>query len=60
MNIDVFTLFPAWFEWFREQRHVARALEVGHAFECIDPRASTPLKWGQVDAAGRGWSCGWT
>ena len=49
MNIDVFTLFPAWFEWFREQRHVARALEVGHAFECIDPRASTPLKWGQVD-----------
>ena len=49
MNIDVFTLFPAWFEWFREQRHVARALEIGHSFECIDPRASTPLKWGQVD-----------
>jgi tRNA (guanine37-N1)-methyltransferase len=49
VNIDVFTLFPAWFAWFREQRHVARALEVGHAFECIDPRASTPLKWGQVD-----------
>jgi tRNA (guanine37-N1)-methyltransferase len=49
VNIDVFTLFPAWFEWFREQRHVARALGLGHAFECIDPRASTPLKWGQVD-----------
>ena len=49
MNIDVFTLFPAWFDWFREQRHVARALEIGHSFECIDPRASTPLKWGQVD-----------
>ena len=49
MNIDVFTLFPAWFEWFREQRHVGRALEIGHSFECIDPRASTPLKWGQVD-----------
>jgi len=49
VNIDVFTLFPAWFDWFREQRHVARALEVGHSFECIDPRASTPLKWGQVD-----------
>jgi tRNA (guanine37-N1)-methyltransferase len=49
VNIDVFTLFPAWFEWFREQRHVARALEIGHSFECIDPRASTPLKWGQVD-----------
>jgi tRNA (guanine37-N1)-methyltransferase len=49
VNIDVFTLFPAWFEWFREQRHVGRALEIGHSFECIDPRASTPLKWGQVD-----------
>ena len=49
MNLDVFTLFPAWFEWFREQRHVARALGLGHAFECIDPRKTTPLKWGQVD-----------
>jgi len=49
VNIDVFTLFPAWFEWFREQRHVARALGVGHTFECVDPRETTPLKWGQVD-----------
>jgi tRNA (guanine37-N1)-methyltransferase len=49
VNIDVFTLFPAWFEWFREQRHVARALGLGHSFECVDPRESTPLKWGQVD-----------
>jgi tRNA (guanine37-N1)-methyltransferase len=49
VNIDVFTLFPAWFEWFRGQRHVARALELGHSLECVDPRASTPLKWGQVD-----------
>ncbi len=49
MNIDVFTLFPAWFEWFREQRHVANALASGHGMETIDPRESTPLKWGQVD-----------
>ena len=49
MNIDVFTLFPQWFEWFREQRHVSNALELGHTFECIDPRETTPLKWGQVD-----------
>jgi tRNA (guanine37-N1)-methyltransferase len=49
VNLDVFTLFPAWFEWFREQRHVARALELGHTLECVDPRESTPLKWGQVD-----------
>jgi tRNA (guanine37-N1)-methyltransferase len=49
VNIDVFTLFPQWFEWFREQRHVANALALGHSFECVDPRESTPLKWGQVD-----------
>ena len=49
MNIDVFTLFPAWFDWFRTQRHVANALALGHTLECVDYRASTPLKWGQVD-----------
>ena len=46
MNVDVFTLFPAWFGWFREQRHV-RASGVG--FEAVDLRATTPLKAGQVD-----------
>jgi tRNA (guanine37-N1)-methyltransferase len=49
VRIDVFTLFPQWFEWFRTQRHVANALELGHAVEYVDPRESTPLKWGQVD-----------
>ena len=49
MNLDVFTLFPQWFQWFREQRHVANALALGHTLETIDPRESTPLKWGQVD-----------
>jgi tRNA (guanine37-N1)-methyltransferase len=49
MNIDIFTLFPAWFDWFREQRHVRNALELGHTLEAIDLRATTPLKAGQVD-----------
>jgi tRNA (guanine37-N1)-methyltransferase len=49
MNADVFTLFPQWFEWFRTQRHVENALALGHAVEAVDFRASTPLKWGQVD-----------
>ena len=49
MNLDVFTLFPPWFDWFRTQRHVANALALGHTLETIDPRESTPLKWGQVD-----------
>jgi tRNA (guanine37-N1)-methyltransferase len=49
MKIDVFTLFPAWFDWFREQRHVRNALGLGHTLETVDLRATTPLKAGQVD-----------
>jgi tRNA (guanine37-N1)-methyltransferase len=49
VNIDVFTLFPQWFEWFREQRHVSNALALGHGLEAVDLRATTPLNWGQVD-----------
>jgi tRNA (guanine37-N1)-methyltransferase len=49
MNIDILTLFPAWFDWFREQRHVRNALELGHSLEAVDLRATTPLKAGQVD-----------
>jgi tRNA (guanine37-N1)-methyltransferase len=49
VNIDVFTLFPQWFEWFRTQRHVANALELGHSLTAVDLRATTPLNWGQVD-----------
>src|SRR3954470_22166891 len=49
MDVDVFTLFPGWFDWFRGQRHVANALALGHALDCVDYRATTPLKAGQVD-----------
>jgi tRNA (guanine37-N1)-methyltransferase len=49
VNLDVFTLFPQWFDWFRTQRHVANALALGHTFDAVDMRASTPLNWGQVD-----------
>jgi tRNA (guanine37-N1)-methyltransferase len=49
VNIDVLTLFPQWFDWFRGQRHVANALAHGHALEPVDMRASTPLSAGQVD-----------
>jgi tRNA (guanine37-N1)-methyltransferase len=49
VNADVFTLFPQWFDWFRRQRHVENALRLGHTVEAVDFRASTPLKWGQVD-----------
>ena len=49
MRIDVFTLFPDWFDWFRAQRHVRNALDLGHEFETVDLRATTPLTAGQVD-----------
>jgi tRNA (guanine37-N1)-methyltransferase len=49
MELDVFTLFPEAFGWFREQRHVANALALGHTLDCVDYRATTPLSGGQVD-----------
>jgi tRNA (guanine37-N1)-methyltransferase len=49
VNIDVVTLFPSWFGWFAEQRHVRNAAARGHRLEAVDLRASTPLKAGQVD-----------
>jgi tRNA (guanine37-N1)-methyltransferase len=49
MKIDVFTLFPDWFDWFAEQRHVRNAAGLGHTFEAVDLRATTPLSAGQVD-----------
>ena len=38
MRIDVFTLFPHWFDWFRTQRHVANAVALGHTLETVDYR----------------------
>lgn len=49
MKIDVFTLFPQAFEWFRAQRHVAGALAQGNGLACINYRDHTPLNAGQVD-----------
>ncbi len=49
VKLDVVTLFPDWFEWFRSQRHVANALAAGSALTLINPRDHTPLGGGQVD-----------
>jgi tRNA (guanine37-N1)-methyltransferase len=49
VNIDVFTLFPEWFEWFGSQRHVGNALAAGSRLQCVNPREHTPLSGGQVD-----------
>ena len=49
MKIDILTLFPRWFDWFVEQRHVKNALAQCHELETVDLRATTPLTAGQVD-----------
>jgi tRNA (guanine37-N1)-methyltransferase len=49
VNIDVFTLFPEWFEWFTSQRHVGNALANGSSLRCVNIREHTPLSGAQVD-----------
>jgi tRNA (guanine37-N1)-methyltransferase len=56
--VDVFTLFPEHFEWFRGQRHVANALEAGNELRLFNYRDTTPLGAGQVDDAPYGGGAG--
>ena len=49
MNVDVFTLFPDWFEFFTGQRHVQNAVAGGLEFSALSYRDTTPLTGGQVD-----------
>ena len=58
MQIDVFTLFPEWFEWFAQQRHVRNAVEGGSELRFVHYRESTPLTGGQVDDAPYGGGAG--
>jgi tRNA (guanine37-N1)-methyltransferase len=58
MRIDVFTLFPEWFGWFEEQRHVRNAVEHGSELRFFNYRDSTPLTGGQVDDSPYGGGAG--
>jgi tRNA (guanine37-N1)-methyltransferase len=49
VQLDVLTLFPEWFDWFREQRHVRNAVEAGHELRTLNPRDHTPLSGRAVD-----------
>lgn len=49
MQIDVFTLFPEWFEWFCEQRHMKNLAEFGTTLDIVDMRANTPIANNRVD-----------
>lgn len=58
MQIDVFTLFPEWFTWFTDQRHMKNIAESGTTLRAIDYRESTPLKGGRVDDSPYGGGAG--
>jgi tRNA (guanine37-N1)-methyltransferase len=49
MEIDVFTLFPEWFQWLSRERHVANALASGSRLTFANLREHTKLSGGQVD-----------
>ena len=49
VRIDVFTLFPAAFDWYEEQVHVRKARALGHELHFWNYRDYTPLGHLQVD-----------
>ncbi len=58
MRIDVFTLFPEWFGWFAEQRHVRNAIDHGSELRLFNYRDTTPLSGRQVDDSPYGGGAG--
>lgn len=58
MKLDIFTLFPEAFDWFRTQRSVTNAIAEGNELRFLDYRETTPLKAGQVDDSPYGGGAG--
>jgi tRNA (guanine37-N1)-methyltransferase len=58
VRLDIFTLFPEAFDWFRSQRPVQNALAAGSELRLLNYRDSTPLAAGQVDDAPYGGGAG--
>jgi len=58
VKLDVFTLFPEAFEWFKSQRHVQNATAAGSQLRLINYRETTPLSGGQVDDSPYGGGAG--
>jgi tRNA (guanine37-N1)-methyltransferase len=57
-RLDIFTLFPDAFDWFRAQRHMQNAEEEGLELRLLNYRDTTPLGAGQVDDAPYGGGAG--
>jgi tRNA (guanine37-N1)-methyltransferase len=49
VQLDVLTLFPDWFDWFRQQRHVRNAAQDGHEVRTFNPREHSDMSARQVD-----------
>jgi tRNA (guanine37-N1)-methyltransferase len=58
LKLDVFTLFPEAFDWFRTQRSVQNALLKGNELRFFNYRDTTPLTAGQVDDSPYGGGAG--
>jgi tRNA (guanine37-N1)-methyltransferase len=58
VRLDIFTLFPEWFDWFLGQRHVRNAIGHGSELRFFNYRETTPLGAGQVDDAPYGGGAG--
>lgn len=58
MRLDLFTLFPEAFDWFRGQRHVTNAVAEGHELRTVDYRDFTTLSGRVVDDAPYGGGAG--
>ncbi len=49
LRLDIFTLFPEWFTWFKGQRHVVNSVENGSEIRLFNYRDTTHLSNRQVD-----------
>jgi tRNA (guanine37-N1)-methyltransferase len=58
MKLDIFTLFPEAFDWFRHQRSVQNAIGQGNELRLFNYRDTTPLTAGQVDDSPYGGGAG--
>ncbi len=58
MKLDIFTLFPEAFEWFRAQRSVTNAIAEGNELRLVNYRDTTPINAGKVDDSPYGGGAG--
>jgi len=58
MRLDIFTLFPEAFDWFRGQRSVTNAIAEGNELRLLNYRDTTPISAGKVDDSPYGGGAG--